>query len=425
METTGKSVKRSESTTGESVVLREIQEVRRELDVLKSFLAHGDRADPGSESNVRLNVSFDRRQSDRLPFTVALGGTRSVQLPLSALRTAILLVCLLDLERRSSGGTGLTKPAELIEEVCRALGHADGEKGLSESVRVGLYRAARFFRDSTNVEGCPEIRIDPQTARCTIRHGAEPVDPRRVRVRIVTSDETISRLIDSLTTTSPLARVRHQQAMYVPAGPDGYDLLLHELFSAPGEVFECSMFYRISIQNHPVDLLERYGASPHRLERAKIVQQGYREGRVKFREILNRDSIRDQLFPETDDLGVSPFTRTAEDRVKLAEHVIMLLKTCPTYELVLTDAFLPFYLGTLSLRDGAASEDFVLFFRRDGREANPQVGAFVLNDQNMFRTIDETITAWVLEHPTTIRDRAAVIAELEAFLAPLKTRRPA
>ena len=406
---------KSKAQASETVVLREIREVRREIDELRTILAQVDRDD--DEDLVRLNVSFDRRKGDRLPYSVSIGGSKSVNLPLSPLRAAILLVGLLDLERRSEGRPGFDTLSEKVEEACTALGHSvSNGTSLAESVRVGLYRASRFFADSTAVEGCPELLIEPQTGRCLVRSGSAILEPRRVRVRIITADKSVSSLIDSLSTSSPLRRVRREGAMYVPPGAEGYDQLLLELFSSGQELHECLMFYRLSIQSHPVELLEKYGATSQRIERTRVAVEGYRTGRIKFREILNRDVIAALLQAEPDRTMLSSFGQTFEERCGIVEHLINLLMQYPSYELVLTDAFFPFHISTLSLREGAASEDFVLFFRRDSQEATTHVGGFVLNDPATYRAINERITAWVLEHPTTVVDRVAVIRELREFI---------
>lgn len=202
--------------------------------------------------------------------------------------------------------------------------------------------------------------------------------------------------------SSPIARLRKRGSLYLPAGEEGHNRLLLELFDHNYPVNETALFYRPSVQSYPLEVLEELRTPANRLERCRVVLKWYESGRIKFREILAREELFD--------------TGGTEDRInevsRQINYLLSLLERFDGYELILTDAFFPFHLTTFKIDLGEKPVYFTVFMQRAERRFEQAVHSFAVLDANVYQAVMNNIIESVIAHPTTTAERSAVIAEL-------------
>lgn len=360
-----------------------------------------------------LKAHFGRVALERMPFVVTLGG---VVRTLSTIRAAILLVLLMDLLERSIGGGEVQDSLTRVKLALSKIS-PENEKGSSEdAIRAALYRASQFVNEEFSLSVDGDVSFLVKNGELIILQNDVEVDPVNIDVEITTSDHVVSSFLDQTLVTSPLARLRKAKALYVSGGDDGQDRLLMELLDHQHPVKQTTLFYRPTIQSFPQALLHKMNISGRRLKRQEVAARGLRKGQLQYLEIIPRKCLWDlaRLVREKDsstylnELSVS-------DKVQLINQLQFLVRSEPTFELVLTDAFLPFYLTTVEIDRSDESERFVLFFQHNEQNNMREVSMFALKDNSVYFNSHDRIIKWVLGHPTSIRSRENVLKELEAI----------
>jgi hypothetical protein len=421
-----------------TALLSEIRSLQAEIRDLRAVLALAPEARVAVEpAPVFLDASFQRTDKDRMPFVLKLDGAVTGEKKLTVVGTAILLVLLADLQCRRSG-VGIEGKFSRIADIDLMLTAAlestqtrRGDGAISDSSNHDIKRVKtaydRFLNDyNTNkwirakVEGA-EVNITKNSCQLDLIFTKHPAPPVEVRFRI--SDPALRGCLDDLK-VSPLDLVRRHSVMHVAGGPEGFDQLFLDLFDHADEVTERSLFYKPSITTYPADLLDALNASQQDRRRKDVLLKGYDTGRCKFIEILNRQTLREMI--QLDRSGAFRlYGPRVTDRMVLAhfDALVELLKTKPHYQLVLTDAPLPFLLSTFD-RQGQRSESFTVFFRQLIREHDPDVECFAICNSDVTRSINEKVIGGVVRHSTTTTEREDVIAELKRYSEQLRRSGP-
>lgn len=375
-----------------------------------------------SGNRFSLRVFFDERQSERTPFILSVEGSSEVRTPISSVRASILIILLLDLKIRGESRVGLIDPAAAIA-ACLANLSTAGEAATIDSIRVALYRFEKFFVEQTIFQHQDyTLKFNPLACRLDIE---SPHNGLELDVEITSSSPKLCAIIDSTLKTSPLNRLRREKALDVPAGTDGHDRLLLELFEHNLSVQQESLFPRPAIQSYPLSILEKCGASENRLKRTRLVLEGYKSGRCQYSEIWHRDTLLDfiRVVPGYG-FKLHPPGTTLDEVADHLTYLCDMLRKYPTYHLHLTDAFFPFLLSAYSLGTGSDRERVTLFFRRLEQENLFKIGCFATVDPATFEAVSTRIVGWVAHHPTTQRRKEDVCRELEQLRIRLLSEGP-
>ncbi len=372
----------------------------------------------GERHSYTIRAHFSRVALERKPFAVTLEVvdiTRNVTRSLTPIRTAILIVLLMDyLERGEQGET----KREIAPRIKDTLQHIlPGEEQVSpEALRVAFYRAGQFIEEEFGAESEQNARFVIEQGRLVLMVRGIPVPPQQVEVELTSSDQALSAYFDRSLATSPLGRLRKNKALYVPPGQDGQDRLVMELIDHASPIRQTTLFYRPTIVTFPPELLTKLGVSETRRRRHSVMQRAFTDGRAQYTEILQRRTIWD-LIRRAPGRGflLYPDSATAIDVVQHIDSLIFMVQTQPSFELVLTDAFFPFYINTTEISGRDGIERFVLFFQNAEENNLREVSVFALKDDSVYFSTHERIIRWVLAHPTTVRDRDSVLEELRTL----------
>ncbi len=362
-----------------------------------------------------LKIHIARSTLARKPFAVTLelvGVSRRITRSLTAVRTAIFLVLLLDfMKEREHRGGGDTRLSQIQQTVKAILPE---EKCSPESVRVAMYRASQFLREE--FAESDKFRILLEDNSLAIKVFGSTLKPREIEIELSSPDQALSAFFDRCLETSPLQRLRKSKALYVPGGPEGQDRLILELVDHPGTVRETTLFYRPTILTHPSELLVRLGVSAMRRKRIDVLLKGMSEGRIRHTEILQRNTLQNLAKREPDgNLSFYPQGANETDILAHVDHLIFLVQSQPNFELVITDAFFPFYINAMERMVDGNLERYVLFFLAAEPQNTHAVTVFALNDDGTFFTTQDQIIRWILNHPTSSRDRGPIVEELQAL----------
>ncbi len=406
-------------TENENVIEKRLAKLEAQLAQLQQDKTQstqaGDYALSPTGDTLLIRAHFGRVALERKPFVVTLEGSERISRTLTPVRAAIMLVLLMDLVERSETGKSSGDTATRVREALAELAPEENAEASADAVRVALYRAGQFVRDEFSQTIDSEISFAVEKGSLAILRRGIPVPAQSLQVELTTSDQTISSFLDRSLATSPLARLRKAKALYVPPGNDGQDRLLLEFFEHEHPLREVSLFYRPTIQSFPQDLLAKFVYAKNRRRRQEIAIQGYQSGRIHYIEILPRKALW-EMIKRIPGKGFSayPSGATPADVVSHLDHLQFLVRSMAGYELVLTDAFMPFYINTFEITRPEAVERFVLFFQQAEQDNVRNVSTFALKDDAVFFSTQDRIIKWVLSHATTVRNRETVLSELEA-----------
>lgn len=375
----------------------------------------------------KLDIFFDRLSGERKPYAVKIEGILKATQKLSPIRTAILIVLLLDLQDRYEGGRGVIDPFDAIVRAYSML-EADTaiDEHLQNSIRVALYRFDIFMKESAAFRSDEHSLVfDSNSGRLSLNDAEHNSVTDPIQISVTTNDSAIAEVLDRILATSPLARARKRKALYVPNGKENFDRLLLELYDHNHPVKATVLYFRPSIQSYPHSVLEAIGVSDYMSIRKDIVFNAYRSGRCEVHEILNKQTIWDMIrFTPEAGFKLYPKQITQPLVKEHLEHLIYKLQTFEHYNLVLTDAAFPFHVHTFEIRSGEVPEYFSLFMRRFIKQFIHDVSCFVVNDPLVYQSIHEHIVEWILSHPSTVRERKQVIAEIRSVLQHLEEHGP-
>lgn len=416
----------TEDLTQESLLteLKTLKDDVRKIRALQLAALSGESYRPISKHT--LNTFVSSTTGERKPFSLRIEGSLSLRLNLSAVRAAILLVLLIDLEDRCAGGKGVLDRMQAIANAYVTL-KSDDENldSLKENLRVAQYRFEGFVEDSNLFKSEEfELNFDPKTYRLYPPNKDLPLGSF-VSVKMQTSDPHVSQVLDETMHTSPLSRLRRDKSLFVPGGADGIDKLVLDFFDHKFPATQVALFHRPSFQSFPINLLERIGVSDRKIKRTRSLLEGYETGRCQFTEILSRKS-----FWKLIELNKYGHFCRYPDCIKAAdvlEHLAYfehLLSSYDRYSMILTDAFMEFHPATYKIDSGPIPEFFTLFLLRFSDQTPYIESAFAVEGAAVFSGVMEKLVALITSHPSTESDRNKVIKEIRAVAEHLKSKGP-
>jgi hypothetical protein len=408
-----------------SRVLSELQSLRIAVEGINSPHAL---ASSTTLSDKRLGVFITKTEGQRKPYLVQCEGIISNSFRLSPIRAAILLVLLLDLEDRLEGGSGVDEPLISIEKTVRLLdGDSVNQEDLSiERVRVAIYRFWEFCETSQFFDG-KEMRIDFDDAQLqfNIKNLTNAAPSASCTIEITSNDVQINSILSSTLTRSPLGQVRKRKALFVTPGPEGADRLLLEMYDHRFPLRVTSLYVRPPLPSYPDALLAKLGVSQKVLKRKELAFEGYRTGRFEFFEILNEATIWDLIrYVPREGFKLYPRKVSKADVQNHIENLISILKNYENYHLYITKMVIPFVVVTYEIRSQSVPEYITIFFQAFSSAAERDLGCFAMYDRAVYQNITDHIVQWLLDHPSTIKNRSSVISLLQRVLSHLEQHGP-
>lgn len=407
-------------------LLNHILRLENDIALLKSSLSgqtFDDAAD--SQSHRSLDVYIDlRTDSERKPYIVTVDGLFRARVSMSAVRVMVLLVLLLDFKDRCDGGRGILDRRNSIKRAYDVI--VGGEvTDLDNTLRSALYRFEVFLQDQKLFRNDKlALRFDFEECRLRVENLKPEMVPN-ISVSVSSPLPVINEVIHELLSVSPLTRLRREKALYAPAGPQGIDLMLAEIFDHRHPVTMTALFSRPSIQNFPVSILQKMQVSDQRIRRAKVVQEGYQSGRCRCLEILPRESIKNLIRVNSDGKFLwCPEGITSDDVVFHLNHWAELVEGDNSYSLAITDAATPFHLATFELHATSMPEFYTMFMQRMGFEFRNEEGCFIVGERSAFSAISQHVVHRMLNHPTTTRESIVLAQELRSLSTQLQTQGP-
>ena len=403
-----------------------ISDLAKRMAKVELLLSHQSGTTRSSGALPELNVFVDSIVSERKPFLFRITGLSSGSFRASAVRAAILLVLLTDLDERLDGRSGIQNRQEAIVSAFERLDN-DPSINAGESVRVALYRFKDFFDGAkiTNTESY-SLQYDPAGIQLNIFRGDKQLGPGEASINLTTNETEVSTVIDGISKASILRQINKRGALFVPPGPSGYDKLLVELFDHDFGIDAITAYFRPSSVSFPRDMLEMIGGSDTILHRWDLAHSGYSTGKFYYLEILNFSTTWD-FIRRTDDgrFLLYPKVVQPEHVERHIEFLIHKVKTIKTYELVLSEALFPFHLGLFNLKMEPLPKSLTLFFRQISKsEPVHDISCLVISDQTVFQNMNDKVISWILGHPSTQRSKHEVAHTLAKVLDHLQSHGP-
>ena len=377
---------------------------------------------------VHMKVSIELTHSERKPYSVRIEGPFVTNERLSPIRAAILLVLLLDLQDRVDGGPGCPEPLAAMVSAYRQLDPTvDSLSGDAPAlVRTALHRFARFLEDSKSFESrWFSLRMNRDELRLELHDREANLTLSNLSVAIESSSSSVRQIVERSFACSPMLKVKKMGTAYLAGGEGEHDRFFRELFDHKHPVESWGTFERLSVQSLPSDLLRKAQVSESRREQARLMHEGFAEGRCRFTEIHNSSTLWDCIrCSEEDGFKLYPSNFSSNDVRSHLEHVIHLLKSFSSYSLHLTEVPIPFHVVTTRVFANAVPDCFTVFIPRFNKEAIYRVSSFVVYDMNLSSNVIQNMIGGLHTFPNTVSDRAAVIKRIESVLAHLKNKGP-
>ncbi len=376
-------------------------------------------ADLPPAPSVVLRAHFGRAALERKPYLVTLGVPQQIARTLTPIRTAILLVLLMDLLERSESGRANFDNLLRVKAALAHLDPAASRATSDDAVRVALYRAGQFIQEEFSGDAKAGISFSVDKGLLTLHAKGWPLLPSQVEVEITASDPAIATFLDETLATSPLSRLRKSKSLFLPGGNEGQDRLLLELLDHDYPVRACSLHHRPSPQSTPAEILLKQKASPRARARQELMMRQLQSGTLQYTEVIPRRSLWEMIDRSAGNV-LDPFgSKNMSDLLMQLDHLQFLVRSARGYELVLTDAFFPFYLTAFELTRASEIERFVLFVQAREEQQPLAASTFALKDDQMFFNVHERIIRWILAHPSTIRGKEHLLNEIAAARAAL------
>jgi hypothetical protein len=417
-------------TNALSALLHECGTLRAEISQLRGELQAN--SSPSQLPQVstphvcNIRVFFTRRESPRKPIQIEWSGDFVASLSISAVRAALLISLLLDLEDRLDGGYGSPDITAEAKKFLLLLQPESESSDLDNSIRVALYRFSDFIQESTFLKGASSRLIfDQNTLRLQITRASGEPWSGQLDLEINTDIVSIVRALEVSFSRTPLSMVRKRRALFVPPGPLGVDSLLLEMYNHPHPLKVTSLYVRPPFQSYPVHLLELMGISDTVMARKRLAFDGYASGRFEFLEILPKVVMWNLIrVDERDKFIMYPPQITAPLVLDHLDNLIYILTSFKNYQFYVTDADIPFALVTYEIASSLIPEYFAVFFQSFATARERDLGCFVLRDPHVFQGITEHIVRWIISHGSTIRERDEVISFVSAIRNHLATKGP-
>lgn len=363
-----------------------------------------------AKNTLPVRLHFDRTRLARKPFSVSMRigdapdhATRT----LSQVRTATILALFVELHQR--GAEAVTKggvPSK-VQEVFNEILPDAGLVSL-ESARVAFIRAGQFLEEEFAEALGTGVTLSVEDGKLQLYRSGEAVPAEKVHLEITSSDKRIAAFLDRAMQTTPLLCVRKHGSLFIPPGEDCQDRFVLDLIQGDAEFVQTTLFYRPTVVTVPPALMERMHLSETRRKRRDVLMEALSSRRGEYHEVLQRKALWD--FAQRQ----GSYTRSisASEALDHLRNIMHMVETLPAFELILTDAFFPFYINATARTEGGETEHFVQFFQNGEDDHIRAVGAFAVKDEAAYLVATEQVVRWVLEHPTTTRNREKVLEEL-------------
>lgn len=406
---------------------RRISELTERISSLEALLAKQAPAPALVAALPELQVFVDAIDSERKPYVCRMTGIASGTFRLSPVRAAILFVLLVDLGERLEGQPGVQNRVDAMLSVFQALDTgAEEPANAAESLRVAVYRFKDFLsRERISLADGYELKFNSQSLTLELATSGQ-IGPLSGRFHFATNDTRVAQAVDRISLTSIIAKAIKRGALFVAPGPGGYDKLLLELFDHDYDLTAITTYFRPSSVSYPRLLLERMGTSEAILRRWDLAHAGYENGRFRYLEILNT-AVLWNFIRQTDSgrFWMYPSTIKQDEVETHLEFLIEKIGSLRTYELVLSDALFPFYLGLFEVRSTPLPKSLTLFFRQiETTEPLHDTSGLLIHDAAVYQTMNTRIIETILRHPSTVRDKRAVSRALIAVLEHLRACGP-
>ena len=191
----------------------------------------------------------------------------------------------------------------------------------------------------------------------------------QLKVSIESEVPEILQIINKTVGASLLVRLDNEKALYVPGGPEGIDQLVLEFFDHDREVLMEGLYFRPTLHNFPIELLEKMNVSPQRLRRTRIVHEGIAKGRVGLVDVMAPSALEQLAEMNGDKFKLYPPEVDGNDVRFHLEHFIKTLRTSRNFQFLLSDAPMPFFhLALFTLGSGPKSDHYSIVMRRERTE---------------------------------------------------------
>ena len=210
-----------------------------------------------------------------------------------------------------------------------------------------------------------------------------------------------------------LDQLRTRQALYVPPN-GGFNNLLFEFYDHENPLRVFSVYFKPAETSYPVELLDTIEAHELVKARNKLALERLEKQTLSFTEVIHHEAIWDLIRTDKNQKFIAyPNAVKASDIVNHLNHLIYRVIAYPTYELVLTNAWLPFYFGIYDTGTPGNPECATVFFQRSYNTSTVDYSCFAVMDSDLESGISLNVVDWVLSHPSTVRETKDVVAALE------------
>ena len=211
-----------------------------------------------------------------------------------------------------------------------------------------------------------------------------------------------------------LDEVRKRKAIYIPPGPEGFNRLLLEFYDQDSPLSVVSVYFKPADLCYPPALLEKIDAHDLTVRRNQLALEAFKQQRLTFTEVLHEEAIWDLIRTDKDgNFLMYPTGVEIQDIAEHLSHLVYRLKTFSGYELILTKAWLPFYVVTYDIKSDSNPECFTTFYQRFNHLIAGQSSCLAVSDPLINSSISSNIIEWILTHPSTIREKGKVVSVLE------------
>lgn len=413
----------------DQLLVEEIRGMRSEINKLSTHVAlldeqlRAERLRTNGISSTGLPLpkksilrAYMRKNNDgRKPYLLRLDGPISFSAQLTEVRAAILLVLLLDLEDRTQGGRGIIDRIDWINKAITRLSRTEvNPNQLPNNSRVALHRFELFFNEEADLTNEDlSLRFDTKNLQLELQSNSDTEVANATTVELSCEDAALSTIMDEALDTSPLSTVRKRGSLYVPEGAWAYERLVLEMFDHPNPFAITTVYFRVATINYPDSILEAMRSTENLRKRRALALDGYASGRFRFQEILSRETLWDIIrYCPKKGFKLYPEHITAEHVEEQLDTLIDQLQRYENYHMVITDAPIPFYLGTTRIQKTDETEHYTYFPRLEASNDSRQTSCFVMSNPAVYHDVHSNIVSWLLAHPLSINNREEVIATI-------------
>lgn len=398
--------------SGRRGILERLDNLAAELQLIRQSVSDFEQEEPERDPPLEtLRVRVERSHQERRPYRFVASGSLTFQHDLSPIRASVFLIMLLDLQRRSEGFDSFSDPRRLIGEAYSVFEPRDS-KDLANTIRISLYRFAEYSETDLDLVGS-DMALHFISEECRLACKPAWLLDGRLKVDIETEVPEILQIINKTVGASLLVRLDREKALYVPGGPDGIDQLVLEFFDHDREVLMEGLYFRPTLHNFPIDLLEKMGVSEQRLKRARIVRDGLNNGRVGLVDVMAPSGLKQLVDLEDAGFRMYPANITRDDVKHHLQHFQKTLEMCTNFQFLLSDAPMPFFhLALFTLGSGPKSSHYSIVMRRERQEYAYDDACLAVAGRPVHQSLRKGILEPLLSSPLTAQSNATTIETL-------------